>query len=58
MDKVKRFFELKKLWIKSNESERAELDKEIKGLLAAFTEEDSTRLAQEISTHSIDNGSC
>ena len=58
MDKVKRFFELKELWIKSNESERAELDKEIKGLLAAFTEEDSAWLAQEISTHSIDNGSC
>lgn len=58
MDNVKHFFELKELWKKGTESERAELDEEIKVLLAAFTEEDSARLAQEISTHSIGKGSC
>lgn len=58
MDNVKRFFELKEIWKKGNESERTELDKEIKALLAAFTEEDFTRLAQEISAHSVGSGSC
>lgn len=53
MDNVKRFFELKELWKKGNESERAELDKEIKALLAALTEEDLDRLAQEISAQGI-----
>ena len=58
MDNVKHFFELKELWKKSSESERAELDKEIKVLLAAFTEEDTARLAQEISTRGNGKGSC
>ena len=52
MDKVKRFFELKELWKKSDESERVELDKEIKALLATFTVEDNTILAEEIAAHS------
>lgn len=49
MDKVKQFFELKKRWIKSNESERSKIDQEISELLDSFTPEEAEALEQGVS---------
>lgn len=48
MDKVKRFFELKELWKKSDESQRAEIDREMKSLLASFSPEDDALLKEGV----------
>ena len=48
MDKVKRFFELKELWKKSDESQRTEIDKEMTSLLADFSSEDDVLLAEGV----------
>lgn len=48
MDKTKRFFELKELWKKSDETRRAEIDKEISALLASMNEEDDGKLLDGI----------
>lgn len=48
MDKVKRFFELKELWKKSDGSQKAEIDKEIKSLLDSFSPEDDALLAKGV----------
>lgn len=48
MDKVKRFFELKELWKKSDESQRAEIDKEISSLMAELSPEDDTLLVKGV----------
>lgn len=48
MDKVKRFFELKELWKKSDGSQRAEIDKEIKSLLDSFSPEDDALLTKGV----------
>ena len=44
MDKVKRFFELKELWKKAPETERARIDREIDALLDSMDEADGARL--------------
>lgn len=48
MDKVKRFFELKELWKKSDESQRAEIDKEISSLMADLSPEEDTLLVEGV----------
>lgn len=48
MDKVKRFFELKELWKKSDESQRTEIDREMKSLLASFSPEDDALLKEGV----------
>lgn len=48
MDKTKRFFELKEFWKKSDETRRAEIDKEISALLASMNEEDDGKLLDGI----------
>lgn len=48
MDKVKRFFELKELWKKSDESQRTEIDREMKSLLAGFSPEDDALLKEGV----------
>lgn len=49
MDKVKHFFELKKLWIQSNESERSKIDQEIGELLDSLTPKEVEALEQGVS---------
>lgn len=48
MDKVKRFFELKELWKKSDESQRTEIDKEISSLMADLSPEEDTLLVEGV----------
>lgn len=48
MDKVKRFFELKEQWKKGNESQRAEIDKEIASLMADLSPEDDALLEEGV----------
>lgn len=48
MDKVKRFFELKELWKKGDESQRAEIDKEISSLMAELSPEEDTLLVEGV----------
>lgn len=49
MDKVRHFFELKKRWVKSNESERIQIDQEICELLDSLTPEEVEALEQGVS---------
>lgn len=48
MDKIRRFFELKELWKRSDESQRAEIDKEISSLMADFSPEDDALLVEGV----------
>lgn len=49
MDKVKRFFELKQLWMKADESNRAEIDREMTELLDSMSPEESEMLVSGVS---------
>lgn len=49
MDKVKRFFELKELWKKSSESERAGVDSQLSDLMDSMNDAEHKLLVHEVS---------
>lgn len=49
MDKVKRFFELKELWKRSNEAERSKVDEDINTLLNSMNEKEMEQLEVGVS---------
>lgn len=49
MDKAKKFMELKELWKKASETERAVIDKEISALLDSMSENETSELEQAVS---------
>lgn len=48
MDKVNRFFELKKLWKQSSEEDRSTIDRQIAQLLDRMSEEETVQLAKGV----------